>query len=116
MAKPSAAELVEQIEHAKGNVSAIARAYKVSRTTVYNWIGAYATAQQALKEQRETVVDMAESVLFKRAINDQELSAIYYILNNMREAKERGWGPRTEITGADGAPLQIEYVNDWRDT
>ena len=66
MAKPKAGELVEQIKNAKGNISAIARAYKVSRTAVYQWIKSYESAQEALKDEREIVVDVAESILFEK--------------------------------------------------
>lgn len=113
MAKPKADELIAKIEESRGNISAMARAYHVSRTSVYNWINATPTAKQALKDQRETVVDAAESVLFKRAIQDQELQALFYILNNMRESKDRGWGPKMEHTGDDGGPIKIivEYAN-----
>jgi transposase-like protein len=111
MAKPPAQELVAKIEEAHGNISAVARAYKRSRTAVYQWIEKTPAAKQALSDQRETVVDAAESVLFKRAIQDQELNALFYILNNMREAKDRGWGPRHEHTGKDGEPLTIAVVN-----
>jgi hypothetical protein len=110
MSKPTAVELVAKIEEAHGNISAVARAYKRSRTSVYRWIQSTPTALQALRDQRETVVDAAESVLFKRAIQDQELSALFYILNNMAEAKERGWSPRTEHTGADGKELVFKVI------
>jgi transposase-like protein len=90
--KPSAKELIDKIEEAKGNISAIARAYKVSRTAVYQWIDSYETAKQALSDQREFVVDAAESILYKRAIKDENDNSIFYILNNMQEARDRGWG------------------------
>jgi transposase-like protein len=110
MAKPTAPELIAKIEEAHGNISAVARAYHRSRKTVYDWINSYPTVRQALRDQRETVVDAAESVLFKRAIQDQELSALFYILNNMTEAKERGWSPRTEHTGAGGNEIIFRVI------
>jgi len=112
MAKPSASELIKKIEEAEGNISAVARAYGRSRTAVYQWIASYPTAQQALSDRRHSVVDEAESVLFNRAIEDGELTALFYILNNMAEAKERGWGLRIkqEHTGKDGEPLNIRFI------
>lgn len=113
MAKPSAKELVAKIEEAKGNISAIARAYHVSRTAVYQWISSYETAKAALRDQRETVVDVAESVLYKRAIQDQNDASLFYILNNMKEARERGWGvQRFEHTGKDGGEVILKVVHD----
>lgn len=106
--KPKTAELVEKIAEAKGNISAVARAYSVSRRTVYGWIAESATAQQALADERETMVDTAESILYRRVAVDQDMTAVAYVLNNMREAKARGWGPRQEHTGADGDALTIK--------
>jgi hypothetical protein len=96
--KPKATELVEQIKNAKGNISAVARAYKVSRTAVYQWIEATATAKQALADERETMVDVAESALYRNVVQGEN-SAIFYVLNNSPEAKRRGWGPKIEHSG-----------------
>lgn len=112
--KPSAKELVVKITEAKGNISAVARAYHVSRTTVYGWIRESTAALQALSDERETMVDVAESILYRRAAIDMDMTAVAYILNNMREAKTRGWGPRHEIAGADGSEIvvRIEYTDE----
>lgn len=110
--KPPIADLIQKIEEARGNVSAIARAYGRARSTVYEWIDKSPTARQALKDQRELVVDVAESRLFKN-MNDGDNQAIFYILNNMKEAHERGWGQRLDVT-SDGKQIGIVYVNDWR--
>lgn len=104
--KPSVDELIEQIHNASGNVSAIARAYKVARSTVYAWIKDSVNATQALSDERETLVDMAESAL-RRNVLEGSSSDIFYTLNNSPEAKRRGWGPRHEITGAEGGPVVI---------
>lgn len=96
MEKPTATELIKKIEEARGNISAIARAYKRPRSTIYAWIASYETAKQAWKDQRELVVDAVEDRLFKRAIVDENDQSMFYILNNMQEAKDRGWGQRFE--------------------
>ena len=113
MAKPKAGELIAKIEEAKGNISAIARAYHVSRTAVYQWIESYPTAREALDDQRELVVDAAESVLYKRAIQDQNDQSVFYILNNMKQAKDRGWGQVVEHKGTgDSGEIIIKVVHD----
>lgn len=91
MKKPTANQLVEEIVKQKGNISAIARAFGRPRSTVYTWIDSYASAKQALKDQRELVVDVAENRLFAK-MTDGDNQAIFYILNNMKEARDRGWG------------------------
>jgi len=104
--RPSVEELIRQIRNAKGNIAAVARAQKVSRTAVYHWIKASALAQQALEDERETMVDVAESALYRNVTEGKE-SSIFFTLNNAQAAKRRGWGPRQEITGADGGPVRI---------
>jgi hypothetical protein len=111
--KPTAAKLADKIRESKGNVSAVARAYSVPRSTVYGWIQSSATAQEALADEREQVIDVAESILFKKII-DGDMTAVAYTLNNSPEAKRRGWGNRIEHTGAGGEPLNvvIKYADD----
>jgi hypothetical protein len=94
--KPPVTDLVQKIEEAKGNISAVARAYGRPRSTVYSWIEGSVTAQQAIKDQRELVVDVAENRLFGN-MNEGDNQAIFYILNNMKEAKDRGWGNKLEL-------------------
>ena len=114
MAKPKVVELIKQIERTRGNVSAIARAYDVSRTAVYLWISASPTLQQALDDSRERMVDDAESVLYKQVVQDQNMQAVMYVLNNSPQAKRRGWGPKQEIEhsgkGEDGA-IPVRFID-----
>ena len=113
-AKPPIKDLINQIERARSNVSAVARHYGRPRSTVQSWIDASPTATQALKDARETRVDTAEMVVYKSAA-EENLSAAFYILNNDPRAKARGWGPRHEITGADGGEFVIKRIIEQRD-
>ena len=114
MRKPPVAELQDQIEKLKGNVSAVARAYNVDRTTMYRWINASPTLQQALDDSRERMVDDAESVLYKQVVQDQNMQAVMYVLNNSPQAKRRGWGPKQELEhsgkGEDGA-IPVRFID-----
>lgn len=112
MAKPNASQLVSKIQESKGNITALARAFHVSRTAVYQWIQSYPTAQQALKDEREGVVDVAESVLFAEVIA-RNMTAVAYVLNNSPEAKNRGWGGTVD---SQGKPVQpITYIKEVRE-
>ena len=91
MDKPLIKELVEAIEKARGNVSAVARVYGRPRSTVQGWIEASPTAVQALEDARETRVDTAEMLVYKLTA-EENLQAAFYILNNDPKAKARGWG------------------------
>ena len=104
MDKPPIKDLIAQIENYRSNVSAVARHYGRPRSTVQSWIDNSPTATQALEDARETRVDTAEMVVYKGAAEGNSSDA-YYILNNDPRAKARGWGPRHEITGAEGESL-----------
>ena len=112
MDKPPIKDLIAQIERQRSNVSAVARHYGRPRSTVQSWIDASPTATQALNDARETRVDTAEMIVYKGAAEGNSSDA-YYILNNDPRAKARGWGPRHEVTGADGGKLEIALT--WGD-
>ena len=109
--KPKTNELIKKIKEARGNVSAISRAYFVSRQTVYDWIEESAEAKQALTDERFAMVDTAVSKLAEK-IDEGDNSAIFYMLNNSPEAKQMGWGNRIEHTGAEGGIIRITVTND----
>jgi hypothetical protein len=111
MARPKAPVLIETIREARGNISAVADAFGVARKTVYDWIESMPTAQQALADARERAADTAISKLHQ-AVDNDNLNAIFYVINNSPETKRRGWGPRQEVTGADGDVIRVTVTND----
>jgi predicted transcriptional regulator len=109
--KPSVDELISKIEKAKGNIAMVARGLGVSRAAVYNWVSESAGCRQALEDARETMVDDAESILYKKVLEGSTPELLFFLKT---QGKRRGYVERSEVTGADGGPLVIEYVNDWR--
>ena len=109
-AKPPIKDLIAQIVQFRSNVSAVARHYGRPRSTVQSWIDASPTATQALNDAREERVDTAEMVVYKAA-SEENLQGAFYILNNDPKAKERGWGPRHEITSKDGEPMRVKVID-----
>jgi hypothetical protein len=105
--KPTVAELTKRIEDAKGNIAAVARAYGVSRGTVYNWIDASAGCRQALDDARETMLDNAESILYKKVLEGSTPELLFFLKT---QGKQRGYVERGEITGADGSDIRINVV------
>jgi hypothetical protein len=107
----TAEEVVKAIENSRGFVTTIAKNLGCSRVHVYRLIDKYATAKEALENEREGVKDFAEGKLIQQ-IDAGNITAIIFYLKC--QGKDRGYVERTEITGADGAPLKVEFVNDWR--
>ncbi len=105
--KPSAAQLIAEIDAKKGNISAIARTYGVSRGTVYNWMRGKATVEAALTDARETMIDNAESMLYKKVLQGSTPELIFFLKT---QGRKRGYVERQEVTGKDGGPIESKNI------
>lgn len=107
------AQLKKAIYDKDGNVTDIAIALKIARSTVYRRVEKSTELQAAITEAQDMLFDTAVSHI-SRKVRAGEEWALAYFMNNSPAAKRNGWGPRSEITGANGGPLKIEveYVDD----
>jgi hypothetical protein len=110
--RPSAAQVEDAIRRAAGNVTAAARGLGVGRTALHARIAKSPDLQRVLQEEREALVDMAESAL-RAEVLDRNMTAIIWTLKASPEAKRRGWSERHEIGGPDGGPVLIQMT--WGD-
>ncbi len=112
----SVAQCADALRKAAGNVTAAARGLGIARTSLHQRIAKSPELQRVLQEEREALVDMAESAL-RAEVLARNMTAVIWTLKASPEAKRRGWGERHELGGPDGGPvvLKIEYVNDWRE-
>ena len=92
--EPSATELIAEIHAKKGNISAVARAFGVSRTAIYNWMQGKVTVMAALADSRETMLDNAESILYKKALEGSTPELIFFLKT---QGKQRGYTEKSEI-------------------
>lgn len=92
-----------------GNISAIARRIDVWRRTVYLYQEKWPEVKEAIEEEREALLDFAESQLFKQ-IKSGNIAAIIFTLKT--RGKERGYVERQEFTGKDGGTLMINWERD----
>lgn len=90
----TAQQVIEAIEGTGGIKSTIARRLGVSRWTVDNYMRRWSTVQDAYNEEREKVVDMAETKLLEK-IRGGDYPAIRFFL--MTQAKDRGYVERQEV-------------------
>jgi len=84
----------------------------MDRTALHHRIAKSETLKRIVQEEREALVDMAESAL-RAEVLDRNMTAIIWTLKASPEAKRRGWGERQEVTGADGGPVAIHMT--WGD-
>lgn len=114
--------VLEAIKDSGGIMSTIARRLGVTWHTADSWVKQYDETKQALQDERETILDLAESTLF-RNIKDGNSQDAKWLLSTM--GKNRGYSERHEITGADSGPIDVnaiirkaeeEFANEQRNT
>ncbi len=88
MAKLTVLLVEAKLRELGGNIAAVARAFEVSRRAVQNFNQAHPKLQEVLKEARETMIDDAESSLYK-AIKNGEAWAVCFFLKT--QGKCRGY-------------------------
>ena len=84
----------EQIERYNGNVAAVARHFGASRKTIHNRINESAILQDALRQARETMLDNAESVLYKKVLDGSTAELIFFLKT---QGRSRGYIERNEL-------------------
>jgi transposase-like protein len=107
MARKSKKAIIEAIKDSGGIMSTIARRLGVTWHTADTWVKQYDETKQALQDERETILDLAESTLF-RNIKDGNSQDAKWLLSTM--GKNRGYSERQEITGVDGGPIDVNAI------
>jgi hypothetical protein len=98
--------VIATIAELKGNVSAVARKFKMSRPTLYKYIEAHPSVKAALDSERETMLDNAESALYRAVIDGQAWAVCFFLKT---QGKSRGYIERSEVTGKDGGAIVIDW-------
>jgi len=93
------ATVLEAIRGTGGIVSQIAKRLSVDWSTARKYINAWDETKKAFEDERETILDMAESTLFK-SVKDGNSQDAKWVLSTL--GKNRGFSERQEITGANG--------------
>ena len=81
------------VDKYKGNIAAIARHFGVSRGTIYNRMADSVNLKTAMEDARETMLDNAESQLYKQAM-EGNTTALIFLLKT--QGKGRGYVERVE--------------------
>ncbi len=98
--------VIEAIKGSGAIMSTIARRLEVSWHTAYKWTHKWDATKQALQDEEERTIDLAESTLLK-SIESGDIQAAKWYLST--KGKKRGYSERTEITGAEGEPIKVEW-------
>lgn len=97
---------IEQLAHAiqskSGNVTAAAASVGITRDGLQKRIAKSAELRQVLKDEREALVDMAESAI-RGKIREGDTASIIFTLKT--QGRARGWGEGP--TGDANDPIHI---------
>jgi hypothetical protein len=105
----SAEQVIAKIHDLHGNVSSVARFFKLSRQTMHKYINDKPSVKAALEESREKMIDNVESALYSQALAGNTTAMIFFLKT---QGKSRGYVERNELTGKDGNEVTIKVVYD----
>ena len=90
-----------------GNISAVARQFKVTRQSVQGLIAAHPALKDVLADAREQMKDDAESALMK-AVRQGASWAVLFCLKT--QAQDRGYGDKPRIEHTGGGQRKVTEV------
>lgn len=99
--------ILAALHETAGMVYLAARRLDCNPKTLYRRIKNSPALQEAIEKQEGELLDIAESQL-RRKIVDGDADTIKWWLP--RKGKKRGYGDRSELTGADGGPIVFADV------
>jgi AraC-like DNA-binding protein len=89
--KISRKRLREVIEESGGVITEVARAFNVSRQTIYNWIERY-DLHADVAHAGDAMVDEASLVLYRAIRDAADTDAAKFVLRYSPGGRRRGWG------------------------
>lgn len=98
-------QVAEALRNAGGIFSGAAQQLNCAPNTIANYVRDSAVLRDLLEELQEQHLDLAETKLIKLILDGDKTAIIFYLKT---KGKSRGYSERTEVTGANGAPLTTD--------
>jgi len=99
--------MLEALKVSFGIIAHAAQQVGINRTTHYLWIESDPEYKAAVADLKEYKKDFIESKLIK-LINEGDTAATIFAAKT--QLKDRGYVERSEITGADGGPVEMAAI------
>ena len=103
----SCKQVIEAIQGSRGLKAAIARRLGCHVNTLNDYIERHASVAEAYQDEREALVDSAESVVIK-ALMAGDVSTAKWVCATL--GKDRGYTERQEVAGVQERPIPIEII------
>ena len=113
--KISKEQMLEAIQGSQGLVSKIQRKLeailgeKISWDTTEKWIHKWEEAETAVKNEKEAMLDIAETNIFKDMVNGDTATSKWYL---RMKGKERGYEDTAQLQLDNTDPLRIDLSGD----
>lgn len=104
--------LLSALAEAHGNISTACKATDISRQTHYRWLKEDEEYAEAVSEQSETILDIAERKLLEK-VEEGDLRAIMFLLKT--KGKERGYDEKRTVS-IDHQPISGAPIITFGDT
>ena len=104
MNKPVATveDITKALEEHRGNISAAARALRISRMTIYRRIEEDKTLVDVIESAKETKIDNVESKLYSKAVAGDTTCMIFFLKT---KGRKRGYGDQLNTINIDMSKL-----------
>ena len=99
-------EVIAAVKKNRGILALAAKELGCARQTLHNYVNRYPTVAQAVSDERESLLDLAEGSLFEQ-VRKGNITAIIFTLKTL--GKSRGYVERQEVTGADGGAVVVKW-------
>ena len=110
MKRPKTEIIIEAIKDSGGIKSTIAERLSVDWHTADAWIRRNRRLSRALANEKEHLKDDAKGVVRNAIKDDKDVGTAKWLLSRL--AKDEGFGDSSEISGPNGGPIQMTFV-DW---
>ena len=100
--------MISALEKNGGLITLTARTLGISRQAIHKRIADCDDLREKLQEIRALDLDISEAEL-RKAIRDGHGWAVKFILQSL--GRDRGYVTRSETTGPDGGPVQLDFTN-----
>ena len=106
--KRTESQVIKAIEGSRGIKSHIARRLQISRNTLTKYLEVYPKAREAYHQEESCMLDSAENILYKLAIDQEQERSLHYLLST--RGKKRGYVTREEHTIEAPTPILLNLI------
>lgn len=89
-------QVVKAVHKCHGIHTAVAKALKVNWTTVMTYRKRWKSVEQAFQQAEDRLLDEAESVLYKKAVTEEDTTSLIFLLKT--KGRDRGYASAPAVS------------------